>query len=88
MSRLDQYWHEGYDSTGGSRWIKPCLRSFPDYSACPDYDYTVSYWPCGVRNKKEEAFEILKVLVEEKLVKEPTTFKKFCDLIEKIAETI
>ena len=56
----------------------------------PDYDwylYTYYSYP-PPRSTKEQAFEILKVLVEEKIIKEPTSFKKFCDLIEKIAKVI
>ena len=47
------------------------------------------YYPCyPVENKTEKAFRILKVLVEEKIMVEPDSYKKFCELIEKIAAKI
>ena len=55
------------------------------------YCYPSSYystWSQTQENKTEKAFRILKVLVEIKIIPEPSTFKDFCDLIEKIAAVI
>ena len=48
--------------------------------------YWRPYYPTV--NKTEQAFRVLKKLVEEKIIPEPKTYKKFCDLIEKIAQAI
>ena len=66
-----------------------------------DYPYPLpgdlvpyDYWyprPCHwypPENKTEQAFKILKLLVEEKVIKEPSSFKKFCEIIEKLAGVI
>jgi len=64
-----------------------CWVSGGEYHSCY-YCPTVwtNYWPSP--NKTEQAFKILKALVESKVIREPTSFKKFCDLIEKIAGII
>ena len=53
----------------------------------PD-DYPCYYPHYPVENKTEKAFHILKVFVEEKIIVEPDSYKKFCDLVEKIAEKL
>ena len=47
-------------------------------------------WPgfCSERNKTEHAFEILKLMVKEKIISEPRSFKKFVELVEKIAKVV
>jgi len=59
---------------------------------CPDCGAWVCYDQCHTcffsKNKTEKAFRILKILVEEKVITEPDSYKKFCDLIEKIAEKL
>lgn len=80
MNSLDEYWTE-YNTTYPTTdncYIEPYYQTYP---------YTISYYT-KERNKTEEAFNILKIMVAEKLVKEPTTFKKFCELVEKIAKVI
>lgn len=91
MSDLNEYWGQYTSNTttaGTASTVSNC-HIYPytdwDYNYYPHYTW---YSHPPVRNRKEEAFEVLKVLVEEKLVKEPTTFKKFCDLVEKIAKVI
>jgi hypothetical protein len=58
------------------------------FHACLNYQYP--YYPVYYpqRNKTEEAYKILKALVEEKIIQEPDSFKAFCELIEKIAKVI
>ncbi len=48
------------------------------------YSYPTYYYP----NKTETAFKLIKKFVEMKLIKEPKTFKEFCDLIDKVAGVI
>ena len=89
-SSLDQYWatYDAGDTGTTSTHIIPTIV-IPDY---PQYDYNYYRYPqtyyYSVRNTTEEAFKILKIMVEEKLVKEPTSFKKFCDLVERIAKVV
>ena len=74
----------GYYCSGCGQWV-----STLDFHICPGYHYFPSVWTdCPSPNRTEQAFKILKKLVEEKVIKEPATFKKFCDLIEKIAKVI
>ena len=58
---------------------------------CRNY-YPVTTWSCYYPspsiNKTEQAFKILKTLVNENIIKEPTSFKQFCNLIEKIAKVV
>ena len=62
----------------------PGGTSYPfDGYIYPRYSY---YYP--VENKTEQALRILKVLVEEKIIAELDSYKKFCELIEKIAAKI
>lgn len=62
-------------------WDEP----YDYYSWYPrPYTYTYHY----PENKTEQAFKILKLLVKEKVIREPSSFKKFCDLIEKLAKVI
>ena len=66
-----------------------CGRWLPGGEACScctiTYPHYYYYPPI---NKTEQAFKILRLLVEEKVIKEPTSFKKFCELIEKLAKVI
>ena len=56
---------------------------------CNDYYPVTTYHPLFPSvNKTEQAFKILKTLVNEKIIKEPTSFKQFCNLIEKIAKVV
>ena len=51
-----------------------------DPFACPTY---WSYYP--TENKTEKAYNVLKKLVEKKIVPEPKSYKAFCELVEGIA---
>jgi len=53
---------------------------------CLKHQFYFPYYPA--ENKTEKAFRILKILVEEKITTEPDSYKKFCELIEKIAAKI
>jgi len=64
---------DGYQCFNCGAWV------YGDYHACPIY--TPNF------NKKEKAFEIVKILVEMKAISEPD-YKGFCELIEKIANKI
>jgi hypothetical protein len=66
---------------------------------CKMWVYSGSFHYCGgnswypaytypPENKTEKAFQVLKILVEKKIITEPSTFRAFCDLIEKIAGAI
>ena len=80
----DCYSTEYGDSTchGCGIWVPSgTLHSCSGYHYCP----TVWTWPYPPENKTEKAFRLLKKLVEMKVVSEPNSYKKFCDLIEKIA---
>lgn len=70
----------GYICPQCGQWINP-----GEYHTCYPYGYTF-YYPA--RNKTEEAFKILKLLVEKKVSEEPKSFKEFCELVEKIAKLI
>ncbi len=56
-------------------YYHPTVFSYPHYSPNPE-------------NKIERSFEILKVLVKEKLIKEPDSYSRFVKLVEKIAGAI
>lgn len=75
---------ERYDTGSGvcpyDYWI-PWTEPYMPY-----YPPMVTYYPS--ENKTEQAFKILKLLVEEKIIREPSSFKKFCELIEKLAKVI
>ena len=75
--------------------------SFSIYSyICPYCGKWVPYgtphfcWPDDVyiytnpKNKTEKAYRILKKLIEKKIIEEPNSFKKFCELIEEISQVI
>jgi len=102
MDKLDKYWRTydsgtstsdahsyigdlteaiGYICPNCGQWVR-----INEYHSCYPYHYTWYYYPTV--NKTEQAFKILKKLVEEKVIREPQSFKKFCDLIEKIAGVI
>ena len=67
-----------------------------DQSYWPGSDYPTPYYPnyyyysypCYTVSKTETAFKLVKKFVEMKLIKEPKTFKEFCDLIEEISKTL
>jgi len=65
----------------GDYWVGDYIYPYPYYPS------TYTYLP-PVENKTERAFKILKVLVKEKLIKEPTSFNKFVEIVEKIAKVI
>lgn len=72
----------GYTCSVCYKWVNP-----GEYHYCNPFVYPyVSY--SQQRNRTEEAFKILKVLVKEDVIKEPSSFKKFCEIIEKIAKVI
>ena len=74
----------GYYCSGCGQWV-----SSSDFHVCTGYHYFPSVGTfCPSPNHTEQAFKILKKLVEENVIKEPATFKKFCDLIEKIAKVL
>ena len=50
--------------------------------------YIYPYYSAPLENPTERAFKILKVLVKEKVIKEPDSFDKFVKLVEKIAKAI
>ena len=74
------YFVTGYTCPYCGRWVSP-----GEYHSCWNYP-TYTCYPSV--NKTEQAFKILKLLVKEDVIKEPRTFKRFCELIEKIAEVI
>jgi hypothetical protein len=93
----ENYWNQfqtGYETheltCGRYRYFCPYCNvwvSSGDPHRCYISPWTVrSYYPC--LNKTEEAYKILKALVEEKIIQEPDSFKKFCELIEEIAKVI
>jgi hypothetical protein len=96
---LENYWNE-YQ---GSGWRETSSAELSGYGyVCPQCGYWVncgeshrchispwtvrSYYPC--LNKTEEAYKILKALVEKKIITEPDSFKKFCEIIEEIAKCL
>lgn len=91
MTNLDTY-YERYtsgttttDSVGDySIWPWPETPYVP-YDTHPCYPVTYYY---AVGNTTEKAFELLKLFVKEKVITEPKSFKKFCELVEKIAKMI
>jgi len=93
MEYLDNCWKE-YSGADNSQNIVggytcPTCQEWVPYSGNIHYCWhypTLNYYP--IENKTEKAFKILKLLVKEQIIKEPTSFKKFCDLIEKITKTI
>lgn len=72
---------DGYTCSICGAWVP-----FGGYHYCHNYPTVWGYH--STPNHTEQAFKILKKLVEEKVIKEPASFKKFCDLIEKIAKVI
>lgn len=78
--------------TTGSGYCINCGVWIPEggYHSCfPTYPTTyVSYPYYPPENKTEKAFKILKLLVKEQVIEEPTTFTEFCNLIEKMAKVI
>jgi len=73
----------GYACPNCGRWV-----SSGEYHYCTWPSTWISGYVYPIPNKTEQAFKILKALVESKIIREPTSFKKFCDLIEKIAGII
>lgn len=97
MSNLDQYWQlydkdKGTGATYGEFGYHIPLSNSTGGFLCSDCGLWVNsgehHYCHPSENKAEQAFKILKVLVEEKIIKEPTSFKKFCDLVEKLAKVI
>jgi len=99
MEQLEQYWVEyktdyntkeadaynwdcqingGYYCPRCNQWIP-----FGTYHQCYPITY---YYP--TENKTEKAFKVLKALVKERVIKEPDSFKKFCELVEKITKVV
>ena len=72
----------------GSGWICPDCGRWVSNGESHQCYYPHVYTCYSSESKTENAYKILKVLVEEKIIKEPTSFKKFCDLIEKLAKVI
>jgi len=73
----------GFTCSHCGKWV----NSWEYHYCCPPITTWISYdYPTP--NKTEQAFKILKALVESKIIREPQSFKKFCDLIEKIAGII
>jgi len=46
------------------------------------------YYPLDEGNKTEKAHQILKRLIKKGVIKEPSSFKKFCELIEEISQIL
>ena len=64
-----------------------CWVNYGESHCCYISPWTVrSYYPC--LNKTEEAYKILKALVEKKIIQESDSYKKFCELIEEIAKAV
>ena len=96
---LENYWNEyqvsGWHETGsaelsGFGYVCPQCGYWVNYGeshCCSWHPY--QYYPVyPERNKTEESYKILKVLVEKKIISEPDSYKKFCELIEQIAKVI
>jgi len=89
MENMDMYYTQylGEDNTSagetysGTSYYDPC-------SYYPYYPQTYIYPSYIVENKIERAFEILKVIVREKIIGEPKSFDKFVKIVEKIAKVI
>jgi len=75
----------GYTCPRCGAWV-----GMNEYHICQwGYPHSQSYWYYyPAENATKKAFRILKVLVEEKIIAEPDSYKKFCELIEKIAAKI
>ena len=83
---LDNYWIKYIDnstSTTDDCYIEPY---YPPYDSGTTWIQWYPYYP--ERNKTEHAFEILKLLVKERIISEPRSFKKFVELVEKIAKVV
>ena len=76
---------DGSTTTAGEYYLEP---DYPPYDSGTSWIryYQYPYYP--ERNRTEHAFEILKLMVKEKIISEPRSFKKFCELVEKIAKVI
>lgn len=93
---MEQYWTQYVDTGNTSTTANSVTYTGASHWIIDPYDGTSTYpWGGWIyypyqyhQNKTEQAYEILKVLVKEEMIKEPKSFKKFCDLIEKIAKAI
>jgi len=75
-----------YTSCGDQRyWHDTTTTPYYPYGYPRGYYYS---YPCYTVSKTETAFKLVKKFVEMKLIKEPKTFKEFCDLIEEISKTL
>lgn len=74
-------------ATYGGGYTRPYCHLWVDYSQYHNCLGGIT-WHYSQYNKTEQAFNILKALVKEGVVKEPGSFKKFCELIEKIAKVV
>jgi len=85
MENLNNYWQK-YPNVSDSTSSDYYTGDIIPYDYWHPYRYTYTYSP--PENKTEQAFKILKLLVEEKIIREPGSFKRFCSLIEKISKVI
>ena len=97
MSNLDNYFVQMENSvtSGASITTSGSTGTYIDngwWGICPPYEYpyfqAVPYYVSTPENKTERAFFILKILVKEKLIKEPTSFDQFVKIVEKIDKVI
>lgn len=94
---LSEYYTEYKTKTGectnlGGHTCPRCniwVSNFEVHTCSYPHDpYIPWYTPVSTENKTEKAFNVLKLLVKEGLIKEPKSFKAFCDLIEKMTGVV
>lgn len=87
-------WHDKYlsggTSTGGGYHCAGCgewLYPGEVHYCSPYVRYSWNVCPPSP-NPTEQAYKIMKKLLEKKVVPEPKSYKKFCELLEAIREVI
>ncbi len=94
MSNLENYYTQyspGNMTAGTATAVTPwtdCGGGYWEDNTWHWHYYPYSYPTYCYPNKTETAFKLIKKFVEMKLIKEPKTFKEFCDLIDKVAGVI
>ena len=65
-----------------------------DYVDSNEYDikyyryFPYWHWHYPIQNPTEQAYQILKKLIEREVIPEPKSYKKFCELLEAIKEVV
>lgn len=87
---LDNYYikyTDGSTTVTDNCYIEPHYPPYDSGTTWIHYDW-YPYCTHPEKNRTEHAFEILKLLVKEKIISEPRSFKKFVELVEKITKVI